>query len=228
MGITGSTSGATATLTAGTPGLMYRPHTAAIEDIASTSVYFWKDAILHRLLGAVGTWTLDAAVGKVATFQFKMSGLWVDPADSTLPAPALTSLTGPQALAMGLRIGDYTPVFTALKLDLGAKIEKRQDANAIEGLIGLIITGRSPTGSLDPEVDALAAYNPWDAWKSGTKGRLNGYLGSTPGNRWAVHVGAAQYSDLKYKDRTGLVAYDQSFLPCQERLGDDEIRLTLF
>lgn len=226
--ITGGTSGVSATLAVGTPGIMYRPKTAAITDLASASMYFWKDSILHRLLGAVGTWSLEGEVGKIGTFQFKMSGLWVDPADSELPAPTLTTLTGPQALAMDMRIGAYTPVFTALKLDLGAKIDKRQDANADEGLVGLMITGRSPTGTLDPEVDALAAYNPWDAWKSGTKSRLNCYLGSVAGNRWAIHVGQAQYSDLKYKDRNGIVAYDLPFIPCQERLGDDEIRLILF
>lgn len=40
--------------------------------------------------------------------------------------------------------------------------------------------------------------------------------------------GQAQCTELKYGERTGLVTYDKTFTPCQERLGDDELRLVLF
>lgn len=48
------------------------------------------------------------------------------------------------------------------------------------------------------------------------------------GNRFAVHVGAAQVTDLAYKDRNGIQAYDKSFQPCQEYQGDDEFRIVFF
>jgi len=226
--VTGGTSAATGAVTNLAPGLMYRPKTYDVDIMPSASVRFYKDAILHKIAGVVGTWSLTAEVGKLAYLEFELSGLWVDPEDGAIPSLTLADLTGPQALAMGMRIGTYTPVANALKLSLGAKIEKRNDLNGPDGLIGFVITGREPSGSLDPETDTLANYNPWAAWKSGTKFRLNGYLGSEAGNRWAVHVGQAQCTELKYGERTGLVTYDKTFAPCQERLGDDELRLVLF
>lgn len=226
--VTGGTSAATGTVASLAPGLMYRPKTYDIDTMPSASVRFYKDKILHKIAGVVGTWSLTGEVGKLAYLEFELSGLWVDPEDAVIPALTLSDMTGPQALAMGLRIGAYTPVANALKLNLGAKIEKRNDLNGPDGLIGFVITSREPTGSLDPETDTLAAYNPWATWKSGAKFRLGGYLGSVAGNRWAVHVGQAQCTELKYGERTGVVTYDKTFTPCQERLGDDELRLTLF
>lgn len=226
--ITGSASAATGNCTAVTKALLYQPITARVSAQKSVATYFWKDAILHKLLGALGTWSLDAQVGKIATIDFKLSGLWVDPADSTLPAPVLTDLDGLQALNMGVRIGAYTPVCTALKLDLGAKVERRQDINAAEGLVGMLITGRDPSGSLDPEVDKLANYNPWALWKAGTRSPINGYLGSVAGNRMAFHAGACQRSDLKYGNRVGLSNYAEGYTPCRVRTGDDEMYLCFF
>lgn len=226
--ITGGTSLATAGITSLAHGLMYKPVTAAPSVQKSVAIYFHKDAILHRLIGGIGTFSLDGQVGKLAKLAFKISGLWVDPADGVLPSPKLTDIQGLQALNMGVMIGNYTPVCTALKLDLGAKVEKRQNINSASGLVGLLITGREPSGSLDPEVDTLAHFNPWTPWQSGAKAKINGYLGSTPGNRMAFHVGAAQYTDLKYASRVGLSNYSLGFTPCQERVGDDEMRFTFF
>ncbi|MHC1792013.1 phage tail tube protein [Solidesulfovibrio sp.] len=228
--ISGITSAATAPVGAIAPGIMYRPITAAPSVQKSGTIYFHRDGILHSLVGARGTVSLDAQVGKIPILDFKMSGLWVDPQDAAIPAPVLTNLAGPQFLAADLRIGEYEPVFTALKFDLGNKIERRQDANSVEGVVGLLITGRSPSGSLDPEVDKLASFNPWAAWKdTNARARINGYVGSTPGNRAAIHMGACQYTDLKYGDRVGLATYAMGFLPTQDGpAGDTEFRLTFF
>lgn len=226
--ITGGTSAATGACTAVTKALLYQPVTAAASTQESTATRFWMDSILHRHLGGVGTWSLDAQVGKLALFDFKVTGLWVDPADSDLPDPVLTELVGPQAMGMDVRIGDYVPVCTALKIDLGAKVERRNDINAANGLVGVRITGREPTGSLDPETGKLSEYNPWALWKAGTKSKINGYLGSTPGNRIAFHMGAAQRTEPKYGSRVGLVNYAETFTPCGVRKGDDEIYLCYF
>jgi hypothetical protein len=227
--ITGNASAATATVASVTPALMYTPNTATPSTQKSDSIYYHKDGILHRGLGIRGTFSMDAQVGKTPVIDFKLSGLWADPVDADMSAPALTSLAGAQFLNADMMIGGYKPVFTSLKLDIGNKIERRQDANSVEGIVGLLITSRSPSGSLDPEVDKLAGFNPWTAWKdSNARARINGYIGSTPGNRLAIHIGAAQYTDLKYGDRIGLATYQLGFLPTQERLGDDDTRFLIF
>lgn len=226
--ITGGESAVTGNVTDVTKALLYQPVTAGPSAQKSDTTYFWKDSILHKLVGIVGTWSLTAEVGKIALIDFKLSGLWADPVDSVLPAPTLTELVGVQAMGMGVKIGSYTPVCTALKLDLGAKVSKRNDINASEGLIGLYISGREPSGSLDPEVDKLATYNPWNLWKSGTKSAISGYLGTAPGNRAAFYVGAAQRADLKYGSREGIATYAESYSPCKVRSGDDEMYLCFF
>jgi hypothetical protein len=172
--VTGGTSGATAGVSDIMPALMYRPQTLPPSQQKSAAIYFHRDGILHRLLGVRGTCSLDAQVGKIPTWDFKLSGLWVDPTDQPLPSPTLTTLAGAQFLGADLMIGDYVPTFTALKLDLGNKVDRRQDANHVEGVTSLVLASRSPTGSLDPEVDKLASFNPWTAWKdSNARARIN-------------------------------------------------------
>ena len=133
-----------------------------------------------------GTATLDLSCGKFGVWEFKLSGLWVDPADVNLPAPTLTTIIPPVFLSANAKIGTYVPVITDLKVDLGVTVQSRMDANNPNGLSEFFIGARKTTGSIDPEVDAITNYNPWAAWEAGSRATFMATCGTVAGNRIRV------------------------------------------
>ncbi|WP_300156805.1 hypothetical protein, partial [Solidesulfovibrio sp.] len=140
--ITGGTSNVTADVTAVTPGIEYRPITADPVDQDSTAVLFYKNKILYTVVGARGTFTMNCAVNKYPLFEFTMTGLWTDPADvANLPVPEYVKHKPPMFMGANLRIDDYRPVVTELNYVMGNTIVDRLDANADDGMAGILITG---------------------------------------------------------------------------------------
>lgn len=228
--VSGGDSTATATIAAEgvSTGIEYRPLTAGPDGQPSVAIRYHKSSILHIVNGCRGTAVLDCPVGKIPIWKFTLTGLWADPSAEQIPNPVLSSLVGPVFVNARAAIGDYSPVMSSFSLDLGATVTERQNINAAEGLMGQVITGRRPTGSLDPEVDDLAVYNPWTAWKNATPARLVATIGDTPGNRVHVEVPKAAYEDVKYGERSSLSVYQQTYLASVDRDGDDEWRITYF
>ncbi|MHC1788663.1 phage tail tube protein [Solidesulfovibrio sp.] len=227
--ITGASSNVLADVTAVAPGIEYRPATKRPLDQDSAAVLFYKDAILYTSVGTRGTFTLNCAVNKYPLFDFTMTGLWTDPADAgTIPVPELTKIVPPMFMGANVIIDDYRPVITELTYAMGNTIADRLDANAAEGMVGAIITGREPTGSVNPEMDALANFNPWAKWKTAQTSRIATLFGSDPGNRIRIELPAAQYDGLKHGDRSGIAAYAANYIANAHRdAGDDEWRLTI-
>ncbi len=193
--------------------------------VQSCTVMFFKDGILHKALGCLGTWELSAPSGKYGTLKFTLKGLWVDPVDAAPTEPQYLDLVPPVCAGMGLTVGGATPApISTLSLKLGAEVVKRVDLNAPEGFAGLAIKSREPTGGFDPETTDLATFNPWAAWKNADTAAIHARIGSEAGNTVDVYVPKAQYSEVKYGDRENLVTYDLAFT-CNGDAGDDELRL---
>ncbi|SDB04006.1 hypothetical protein SAMN05660653_00186 [Desulfonatronum thiosulfatophilum] len=222
-GLTSDTSG----ILDGNPGtaIGYRPESSPALH-KSTLVYFFRDGILHKCPGWRGTLSLNIQSGQIPSINFQGRGLWSDPADETMPTPAMLDLVPPTARALGARIAGHTPVFQGLSLELRNEITPRRDLNAPEGIIGFNITNRNPGGSIDPEVSALAGFNPWEAWKTATPGLLHATIGHEMGNRIGLYVPKALYDSVSYGDRDGTVTYDLPFTARADDLGlgggDDE------
>ncbi|EHJ46337.1 hypothetical protein DFW101_0320 [Solidesulfovibrio carbinoliphilus subsp. oakridgensis] len=227
--ITGGTSNVTADVTAVASGIEYRPATKRPAAQDSTAVLFHKDAILYTVRGARGTFTLNCAVNKYPVFEFSMTGLWTDPADApNPPVPELTKIKPPMFMGANFEVDDYRPTITEFNFNLGNTVSDRLDANSPEGLIGVLITDREATGSINPEMDALANFNPWTKWKTAGTWRIATLFGSEPGNRMRIELPAAQYDGLKHGDRSGIAAYTANYIANAHRdAGDDEWRLTI-
>ncbi len=226
--VTGSESAAASPLTGVVQAIEYRPVTANSAAQKSCAIRFHKDAILHQLVGARGNMNLSAKNKEIPSIQFDFSGLWVDPADANLPTPTLTDLKPPVFLNAGARIGEYIPVFDAFSLNLNNKVEARPSANAADGMAGFLITGRRPSGSMNPEADSLANRPIWATLRSGATADYSCNIGSEAGNRLRVQVPAAQLEGVKYSERVNIVCYDESFVCKEHRVGDDECRLYVF
>ena len=122
------------------------------------------EAAFHKDLAAV----LKSALALL------MHALWTDPVDQAPPVQQISELVPPVCVGAGLNIGGYTPIgVSSLTLNLAAEVVKRTDLNAAEGVSGLVIKSRKPAGTLDPEVETLATFNPWAAWKAASKASIH-------------------------------------------------------
>lgn len=197
------------------------------EKTKSCTVLFYRDGIQHKGLMCRGSFELTAPSGKYGTLKFTMHALWTDPVDQAPPVQQILDIVPPTVVAAGLTIGAYSPVgVSSLSLNLGAEVVKRTDLNAAEGVSGLVIKSRKPTGSVDPEVDALAQFNPWQAWRAAATASIHARIGQTTGNSVEVYVPKAQYSEIKYADRDNIAIYNLAFTcTIDTAAGDDEFRL---
>lgn len=212
--LVGDTSSATAD-TVGTPddSWVYRPETDR-DNLISQTGHYCLDGICHIMTGVRGTLGLDLAVGGYGTFNAELTGVFNDPTDTPNPAATYSSITPAVCFSAGLQIGawDMTTTATAnYNIALNTEVRARQDINAAEGRVGFEITGRKPTGSLDPEVSALSDYNAWGIWKAATPQKLYAQIGSVAGNRVRVLVPQAVYGDMGYGDRDGILNYSLPF-----------------
>ncbi len=224
-GLTGVTSGATADAN-GTPddALCYRP-TSDRDSMGSAALRYNLDGNRHVALGIRSSFSLDLSSGKHPMIDFSFQSIYSSPADVAAPSVNYVNVTPSTVKGMGLAIGDTDMSKTAinsLALDLGNEIQVRPDMNAADGIASLEIGNRIPTGSIDPEVTALADMNPFSDWENGTKQAIHATVGSTAGERIYLSVPRAQYDTLSYAERNNSAVYQLPFTAIGGSEGDDE------
>lgn len=207
-----------------TTGWKYAPVSDPAK-MGSCTIWWYQDGILHKAIGCMGTWSINTTVNQIGTIEFDMVGLYAPPEDQTMPTPTVLDLYPPICAGIQLKLGTFTPVLSSFQLALGNQVSQRKDLNASAGLVGVTVQDREPSGSIDPEVDALANFDPWSAWSAGTKVEITAQLGTAKGNTIKISVPKAQYGAPKYQDRDGIMSYQMAFTPTIVDSGDDELQL---
>ena len=226
--LSGGTSSATADVN-GTPvnAYVYRPDSPNPDSAGSATVQYFVDGIRHVCVGARGTFTMNLEVGQIPQISFTLSTLYAAPTDVTNATPTYLSLVPSPVLGASLTIGSLdvsTVAVNAATFDLGNTVTSRDDIQAAAGRKGYIITGRAPTGSIDPEATTLANFNPYTDWEAANSVAMAVGIGSAAGSRVRIIMPATQYTELPYGDRNGIVTYQLGF----QATGDDDEVLLFF
>lgn len=224
-GVTGGTSAATGTVAEAAASLEYKPTTVEIAQQKCMTFFFHRDGHRKKMKDGRGTFSLDCPSGGIARFAFSFTAAYEAPLDQPLPMPVLPDIVPPIFVDAKARIGAYTPHFTSLKVDLANQISPRRDANSASGIAEYFISGRKPAGSVDPEMDALATFNPYTLWANSTPTGLVSRIGNEAGNRVIVAIPKLRANAIAERDRDGLGAYDLGFDITRDSAGDDEFRL---
>lgn len=225
--LTGGTSGATAT-TSGSPtasqGFEFKP---ASSSVPSVTIALYLDGLKHTLIGARGNVTANAVVGEPGFFEFTFTGVYKQTADVTLLAATYDTTVPPVFLGVGLTFHGFTPVFTTLGFDLGNVVEPRRNANDTLGAKSAIITGRSPTATIDPELDLVAQFDFFGRLRNGDQGRFACAMGSTAGNKVTLSSPKCQIDGLAGADRNGIAAatLTLNLATSTVNTGDDELQI---
>lgn len=207
--------------------IAYAPVSTGFE---SATLWVYKDSIYHKINGWRGDFTITYEVGKYGVIKFEGQGFYVAPTDASPSAQTFSSVVPPVALSAGLTLDTTTYASASvekIEFKMGNKLAQRKSMNSDSGLTEILIHGRDPGGSFDPEAVTEATYPFWSKWSAATAIALNlGPIGSTSGNIITIGAPKMQLNDLVYGDRNGILTYDVPF-SLAGNAGDDELTITI-
>jgi hypothetical protein len=192
----------------------------------TVTLYVYYDGILQKVTGAMGTWSINGQAGGIAKISFTFTGTYAGTSDAVLPDSAFnfTDPTPPIVQLSNLGLGSsFDLVVDTFKLDIGNQIQERTDVNGPQGLRGVRITDRKPSGSLDPESTLEGNHPFWANQSNGVLEALALRIGQAAGNRMTVTCPKIQTTGISYQDRKGIRAYNLTVNPRRNN-GNDEIQ----
>ena len=190
----------------------------------SCTITVYKDGIKHICAGSMGTVKFSFEAGKIAFAEFDFQGLYTAASVASNPTTTFLATLPPiiSAATMTLNGDSSNHIAGKMEVDVSNSIAQRDDVNSSGGLLGFMITGRSPKGSIDPE--AQTSDDVWDDFILGTSGSSDMVVGATGGNIITFTMPKTQYSDVSYADRSGILVYNAN-LVFNQNTGDDWITI---
>jgi hypothetical protein len=203
--------------------IIYKP---ASTGVLPSTVYFYHDGVLHKIVGAAGNVSFSGKIGEPIIANFTLTGVYTGTTDVTMIVPsALESTVPPASFGTVITLGAYTPVISSFSIDMGNTVALRDSMAATNGYVSANITGRKPTGKLDPEM-TLVATNPWYSnWLAGTPAALTiGPIGGTTNNKVQLTAPVCVTNGIGTSDRNGTSTLDYGFSLVMNT-GDDELAI---
>lgn len=191
------------------------------------TLHLYLDGILHKLVGSMGTFSLTAEAGQIARISWTFTGVYIAPTAVAVPAPDFTNITPPLVQNAGFAIGaTASTVFVpqTISFDIGNTVTPRADANSAKGFNSVLITGRQPTLTFNPESVPEASHPFWADFAAATGKAITMSIGSTAGNKMLFDAANMQITGMQYADRDGIRVYDiTSRVSTTSPTGNDEV-----
>lgn len=209
------------TINAGT-SVIYTPYRAST---TSLTFAFYLDGNQHKLLGARGTFTIEANSQGIPVIKFRFWGLYVEPARVANP----TTLTGWDAFMVPTAINydntpplvlhGYTATFTRFTFDAGndVKVFNNPGENEVR------ITAHKARGNLSILAPAIDDLNVFEIARTSTLGTIKLEHGTTGATHWAFEATDDTCQILKpnYGDNDGRATIDAELLFVPGAGGDE-------
>lgn len=207
-------------------GIKYAP-TSEDTQQDSLTIYYYKDGTLYKILGARGTFTINAEAGNYGTVEFTYTGQYVAVTDVALPTAPVYETTLPGQVEQAGLVLDLAEecqlVAGTYTFDQANEITPRPDICGTDGYRGVRITARTPVGTLDPEATLEADFDFWQKMSSGKTMFYSVKQGTQAGNIFILEAPRIQFSNISHGDRDGILVYE-SDLRFTVNNGDDEVK----
>ncbi|MCX5711767.1 MAG: phage tail tube protein [Candidatus Omnitrophica bacterium] len=209
--LTGSKSAATAT-TSGTPvseGKEYRPVSS---DASSLTMGSYEDGVLKTIKGARGTVKFNFKSGQPVMMDFNFQGVEAGIADTALLASiSHESQKPPALLSASLLLDAYAARIGEMNIDINNNLASRDDINDSRSILSFLITGKTISGSLNPEMVTAATYDFYTKYFANTEAILSFIVGATTGNKFRFYAPRLQITKLEDDERDGIQLLKVSF-----------------
>lgn len=205
------------------PSAIYKP---ASSGVPSLTIWVWEDGIIKKLKGCRGNVSFSGKIGEPSYASFDFTGVWDTVVDGAMISPTFEGTVPPALLNATFTIDAFAGVITSYSLDMGNTVNLRETINGPSGYVSALITDRSPTGKVDPELTLVATYDWYGKWKSGAQAALNiGPIGGVAYNKFAFTAPKCIYKKVGESDRNSNLIADLDFALAMNT-GDDELVLT--
>lgn len=196
--------------------------------VRTITLGLFEDGVFKVLSGCMGTVAIAGVAGEKVMLAFAFTGVWVAPTDVALIAPDYPSVLPPRFAGGALTLGAWTPVLSELNIDLGNNVVLRPDATKAGGAISALVSGRTVTGTMNPETDLVATQDSYGIWLASTEAALSVAVGAgADGNTCTLAAPKAQISNIQEADRDGIAADEISLqFNRSADAGDDEFTMT--
>ena len=227
----------------GSSSLTYTFRSSGFEDglIEVQRADIGTQALLYKLKGVYGTFTMAGSAGQVITVDPTLTGL-INAAPAVTTAQTITSAhfqtSGNTSEVMensGLAwthsngganaIASTSVKFKSFSLDAGVDVQEDKDCNSADGLYGLIIVGRQPTMQLTIGCDSSTAAAFYSDLASGFVQKFSFTHGSGEGKRMVVSC-KGQLQSVTQADDVGLLTLQLQYNLCVGT-DSDESELTI-
>jgi hypothetical protein len=211
------------TISAGT-SVTYAPVSSAFETI---TLYAYRDGVLYKLTGAVGSVSMDLAAKKLPHYHFRFIGKYVAVSDAAIPSGSdFTGFQQPKASIPAntgtLTIDGYAAKVAAFSADMANQISHALWMNNET----LAITDRRPTGSITVEAVTVATKDYFTLVRNSTLAAFTVTHGTVAGNKVTIAAPKVQLADIGETEFEGALAY-QMGLTLNPNAGNDELTITV-
>jgi hypothetical protein len=185
-----------------------------------------SSAVLHKITGAVGSFTIKMTAGDYATLNFSFKGLYNAPTDVALiSAPTYETTTPPIVQNASLTLNSLTTlVVQELSLDLANEIAERDDISAATAIKAFNVANRKPKGKFNPEAMLVASYGFWADWVASSQRALSAVLGATAGNIVTITAPKVTLDGIDEGERERVLTKEIPF-SLGQNAGNDEIQI---
>ena len=198
----------------------------------SASLYYYDDGVLHKLLGAKGTFKLMAKVGERPTLEFSFIGKDGGISAASNPSTTLTGWKQPKivtdtntaditlggAYSAGAVTGGTAYTSKGIELDCGNTVV----FTPLLGAEPVDVTGRKVTGALELDLTAAQEVSFMASVKANTLQTISLEHGTAAGGIVGIVLTAAQLLSPKKSEANGrrLIGYDLVSVPSA---GNDDL-----
>ena len=204
----------------------------SVMDTESVTIWWYNDGILYKATGCVvDSIKFDMQANKLTMMDVKLSGLFSGVAtaitDQAMITPIYGTLQIPPVLQnASFSLDSYASNISKCEITVTNKIVRRSSPNLTAGVFPMSVVSRDVKGSIDPEMVALATYNPWTTWNASTTGALAITVGASAGNKWTFAAPNCLKEIPKIGNRGGIRTYSLAF-DCIVAISTGNNRLTL-
>jgi len=217
----------------GSTSVTYAPTSTLVTNFfgpgKSATIEVYRDGLKHQIAGCIGNCKMTLEAGKVGVCEFTFMGIYAAPTDAAIPTTTYTAIL-PKIVSSATMtlMGVATHVSSTLEIDFGNEVVMRDDVNSASGVGGFIITGRKPSGSVDPEAVLVATDPFWVDFMTGVEASTSIVVGSGVGYITTITMPKTQWSEQGHGDRNGILTSPGN-LVFNQSTGDDwhSIAMTL-
>lgn len=201
---------------------LYRPVDAGAE-----TVTLWayqknsgsgSNAVLRRLMGGAGSFTLNVSPRNMCQLEFNISGqLPANPSSVSEPSAATFQSADPQPFLDGLAyLGDGAVQFSEFSFDLGASVTQFDNPAAALGYDVGQVTDRGASGRITANLVLPSVRDIFTDWRAGTSKALWLDWGATAGQKVSLLMPEIRYSSYEPGDTRNYATEQIGFRSVQE------------